>query len=214
MGYVTAALAVLAVLLLFGALRSLRRRRVIRASGYVTSASLFGAGALALGLLSVNLHTYQQLTLEAPVVEVRFSELDKQRYVAVLNLPDGREFRTELAGDEWQLDARMLKWSGLATILGMKPLYRLERLSGRYRDVNDETQLPRTAYQLAENDGLDIWTATRRVPGGLPWVDAVYGTATYLPMANAARYKVSITASGLLARASSPAAVDAIANWD
>ena len=43
-------------------------------------------------------------------------------------------------------------------------------------------------------------------PRWLPFVDAVYGSATYMPMADGARYQVSITQSGLIARPLNPAA--------
>ena len=104
-----------------------------------------------------------------------------------------------LAGDEWQLDARVLKWKGWANLLGLDAQYRLERVSGRYRDIEQERKDERTVYALSENPGVDLWTLSIEYPRWLPFVDAVYGSATYLPMADGARYEVSITQSGWLA---------------
>ena len=64
------------------------------------------------------------------------------------------------------------------------------------RNASDE----RTVYALSENPGVDLWTLSIEYPRWLPFVDAVYGSATYLPMADGARYEVSITQSGLIAR--------------
>ena len=107
----------------------------------------------------------------------------------------------------------MLKWHPPANLLGLDAQYRLERLSGRYADVADETSRPRTAHDLADEPGLDVWTLARRHSGWLPLVDASYGSATYLPMADGARFSVSLPQSGLIARAENPAAREAAADW-
>ena len=65
-----------------------------------------------------------------------------------------------LSGDEWQLDARVLKWKGWANLFGLDAQYRLERVSGRYRDIEQERTGERTVYALAENPGLDLWKVT------------------------------------------------------
>ena len=68
-----------------------------------------------------------------------------------------------LAGDEWQLDARVLKWKGWANLLGLDAQYRLERVSGRYRDIEQERNDERTVYALSENPGVDLWTLSTRL---------------------------------------------------
>jgi hypothetical protein len=61
-------------------------------------------------------------------------------------------------------------------------------------------------YSLSENPGIDLWTWAQDHPGWLPFVDSIYGSATYLPMVDGARYQVSLTQSGLVARAVNPVA--------
>ena len=41
-----------------------------------------------------------------------------------------------LRGDEWQMDARVVNWKPPATLLGLDPIYQLDRLSGRYSDID------------------------------------------------------------------------------
>ncbi len=118
----------------------------------------------------------------------------------------------QLAGDEWQLDARVLKWSGLASVLGFEPLYRLERLSGRYLSALQELSAQRTVHTFADDDGFDLW-GSARLSGWIPWVDAVYGSAAYLPMRDGASYSVTVARSGLVARPLNEAATRAIADW-
>jgi hypothetical protein len=118
----------------------------------------------------------------------------------LVRIPSGDIQVFTLNGDEWQLDARVLKWRGWANVLGLDAQYRLERLSGRYRDIEQERNAPRSVYALSDNPGIDLWTWTIDHPTWLPFVDAVYGSATYLPMADGARYRVNMSQSGLLAR--------------
>jgi hypothetical protein len=44
-------------------------------------------------------------------------------------------------------------------------------------------------------------------------VDAVYGSATYMPMVHGASYQISLTQSGLIARPTNAIAEQALKNW-
>ncbi|TDJ18492.1 MAG: hypothetical protein E2O62_03725 [Gammaproteobacteria bacterium] len=99
-------------------------------------------------------------------------------------------------------------------LAGLDSLYRLERISGRYHDIEEERTGNRTVYSLAENKGLDIWSITKRYPSWLPWIDAYYGTATYLPMSDKAQFKITLSQTGLLARPVNGPGKQAIRLWD
>src|SRR6185295_13642967 len=164
--------------------------------------------------VSMNLHTYARLMHEQPVAQIIFEARGPQRHRATLTqMPGGQMQVFVLAGDEWQLDARVLKWKGWANLLGLDAQYRLERVSGRYRELEQERKDERTVYALSENPGIDLWTASIDHKRWLPFVDAVYGSAVYLPMADGARYEVAITQSGLLARPVTDVAKTAAGNW-
>jgi hypothetical protein len=154
-----------------------------------------------------------RLTAETPAAEVRFRQQGERRFAAEVLYPDGRREAFDLAGDEWQLDARVLKWHGAATLLGLDTHFRLDRIGGRYRDIAAERSEPRTVHELARPGGLDVWWLARRFHAWLPWVDALYGSATYLPMADGAHYAVGVAASGLVARPLNRAAREAVAAW-
>jgi hypothetical protein len=207
-------LAGFGVLLLVLALNRLYAGRLVRAAGsLLAGAILLAIGAILLSI-AVNLGTYQRLTHETTVAELVFEERGPQRYRAnLIRIPDGSMQVFLLNGDEWQLDARLLKWHGWANLLGLDAQYRLERISGRYRDIELERNAPRTVYQLAENPGLDLWQIATDQRDRLGFVDAVYGTATYLPMADGARFQVSIGQAGLLARPLNEPARDAVGSW-
>ena len=176
--------------------------------------ALLLAGAALFFVVSLNLHTYNRLTYEQPVAEIVFEARGPQSFRATLaQVPSGELQMFMLAGDEWQLDARVLKWKGWANLLGLDAQYRLERVSGRYRDIAQERNDERTVYGLSENPGLDLWTMSIDHKRWLPFVDAVYGSAVYLPMADGARYVVTVTQSGLLARPTNDVAKAAAGSW-
>jgi hypothetical protein len=64
-----------------------------------------------------------------------------------------------------------------------------------------------------DGEPLDLWAVARRYQSWLPLVDALYGSAAYVPMAPDADYVVSVSASGLLVRPGNEAAKKAVGGW-
>ena len=206
-------LLLLGLWLLIGGVRRVWRRAPLRGSLQGVTGLLFLALAALAIALAMNLHTYQILVQDQPVAEVRFEALGPQ-YFRVYLLPVAASSQVlELRGDQWQIDARVLKWHGLANLLGMKTAYRLERLSGRYSDVQQERQGIRSVYRLDNDKGIDLWALVQKSERKLPWLDAVYGSAAYMPMVDKAQYQVSISNSGLVVRADNAIAQKAIDDW-
>lgn len=212
-GFVLALFAATGAFLTGLCVARLRARRPMAAarSGMGGGLCLCVAGLLV--AVGFNLYTYQRLTFEQPVATLTFERLGPQRFTAEISVADAPARRYELAGDQWQLDARVLKWTGAANLLGLDAHYRLERLTGRYASVDDARRNRATAHRLTADRGLDLWRVAERYPDWLPLVDASYGSATYLPMADGARYTVTITQSGLIARAENEAAEKAARDW-
>lgn len=211
---ITAVLAALSGLALsFIGARGVRRRRPLVAG--IAGAGGLTALAIAALLLMVaaNLYSYQRLTAEQRAADLEFSRIGPQRYLVRLYRPGAPPATFELEGDQWQLDARILKWRGIALMLGLDTRYRLERLSGRYSSLAQARDGLHSVYDLSPSSGLDVWALARRYERWLPWVDAYYGSATYLPMADGARYTVSVSASGLVARPRNAAAGRAVDGW-
>lgn len=210
-------LAVSGLLLSALALRRLWRRRLLSGGVQGLSGLLLLAVAGLLASLLANLYSYARLSREQPLAELRFQALGPQQYRAYLFVPDSARSTSPrsflLRGDEWQLDARVLKWQGPAILLGADARYRLERLSGRYRDVDQARHAPYTIYQLSRDPGIDLWALARRHPHWLPWLDAVYGSAAYLPMADGALFSIHVSQSGLVARPLNAPAQQAVSDW-
>ncbi|EIK45031.1 hypothetical protein O59_001705 [Cellvibrio sp. BR] len=171
---------------------------------------LIGVAAVV-AVMAFDLYSYKQVLQEQPVATINFDKIEEQHYFAVLSDKNGREQRVELRGDQWQLDARIVKWKGYLAGFGLKPAYRLERLSGRYYDIEQETTEKRTAHSVHPSlYGVDVWQIINDHPEWLPVVDAVYGSATYLPMKDGALFEISLSNTGLVARPVNQVARDAV----
>ena len=171
--------------------------------------------ALAAGaaLLAMNLYTYARLTHEQDAARVSMRQLGERYYVVSVETKNQPPRQYQLRGDEWQIDARVLKWRAMGNLLGFDTIYRLERLSGRYGDITQEKAAPRTVFALAEDPGLDFWSLLRKHHQYVPLADALYGSAAYVPMAEGAEYAVSVSASGLVVRPGNDAARKAVGGW-
>ncbi|HSR63526.1 MAG TPA: cation/multidrug efflux pump [Gammaproteobacteria bacterium] len=208
--------AVFGLLLLLIAIKRLWQRRLIAAS--LSGCSGLGLALVAMLTLSValNIHTYHRLTYEEPLLTLTFSMLEPKHYSVRVEYLDSdrRAENFELYGDEWQLDARILRWEPPLQILGKDPVYRLERLGGRYRLIEEEREGQRSVHSLTHPAGLDVWSLARDYQRWLPWLDAHYGSATYLPMRDGARFAVSMSQYGLIARPDNNSAEKAVFSWN
>ncbi|MBL8300438.1 MAG: hypothetical protein JNN30_19040 [Rhodanobacteraceae bacterium] len=157
--------------------------------------------ALMLCVLALSLGGYQRLVAEQPVARIGVRAFAPQQWALRVDLADGTHESVQLAGDDWQLDARVIKWTPRAVSLGAQPLYRVERISGRWRDTAKAQTTPPGVAAIGTDGVLDLWQLKRRYPAWLPWVDADFGSATYMPLFDGARYEVTIAAAGgLIAR--------------
>ena len=199
------AFAILCVLIALGhvagARRHWRSRRRFAAGHRAVWSLVFVLLALLGALAGTALLGYRRLASEALVAELATRQLGPQRYAVDIVLPDGTRQAAELSGDEWQLDAHVIKWDVRAVVLGAPPLYRLDRVSGRYRDAAQEASAPKSVVVLSAPSRLDLWQMKQRFPQWLPWVDADYGSGAYLPLVDGGRFNVTLAAAGgLVAR--------------
>lgn len=198
-------LALCALAAFAGLVAAVRRRRPLRTASRLALFVVLALLALAASLLAISLHGYARLTDEVPVATISFRQTGAHAYTAQLVLADGRQQQLAVHGDEWQLDARVVKWAPWAVLAGLEPMYRLDRFSGRWRTIDDEMAMPRTLHDLTGGQALDLWRLAWRHPQWLPFVDTDYGSSAYLPMRDGARYQVGLSPlGGLVARAAVP----------
>ncbi len=159
---------------------------------------LLALAALA-ATVTVGLQGYRALTFEEVAATVRTEPVAPQRFRATITLPDRRLAMYELAGDAFYVDAHVLKWHPWASLLGLRTVYELDRVAGRYNSIADERARPHTAYELARSKPVDLYFIARRRLLG-PLVDAEYGSATFVAASRPATFEVRVSTTGLLAR--------------
>jgi hypothetical protein len=198
-----AAFAAVSLCLLVLSVRAARGRPGLAALGGLTALAL-GAVAALCGVISVSIQGYHALTREevAAVVEIR--PLTRQRFVARVTLPDGQMQSFDLSGDELYVDARVLKWHPWVNLLGLHTHYALDRIGGRYLDIEDERHAPRSIYSLAGDSRLDAFMLRRKHDLLAPLVDASYGSATFTAADHPATLEVRVSTTGLLVRERGP----------
>ncbi len=159
---------------------------------------LFG---LPVALVGWNLHTFHRLTDEAPIAKLRFVELEPQRFSVELRSGDFCSAQHyELDGDEWRLDARFLKWKPLANLFGLDAMYRLDRLGGRYSNINEANTRKTVAYEIGKKPAIDL--TDHLDDRWLSWspVDTYFGSSVYETIDPTYEYIVFRSQSGLLVR--------------
>lgn len=213
-GGVAIFVAIVGVLVLIWALKILFRPDWLLGWLKGTCGLLLALLAGVIGLLAWDVFSYEELLGETSVATISFEQLGDQHFQATLVQAGGEESSYELRGDQWQLDARIFKWSPALARFGLKPGYRLDRLGGRYYSLESERNAERTVYELKPSQSrIDVWSWLRNADQQVPWLDALYGSATFVPMSHGALYEVTLSHSGLVSRPLNEPARTAVAHW-
>ena len=208
--YAAAVCAVGAALCALTAVALLRRppRGVVRLGAGVLSfflaLALLAGGALC-AAVAVGVHGYRALTREELAATVHTTPVGPQTFEARIELPDGSEANYRLAGDQFAVEARILKWHPWANLLGLHTAYELDRVTGRYVSLEDERQRPRTVFPLSPAHRVDLFAWRAKLPWLAPLVDAEYGSSTFTRGDQPASYEVRVSTTGLLVREVAPA---------
>lgn len=202
------------VLLFLTGIGHLFRRRLGRASAHlVVGAPLALAGTVA-SFFGLNIQSYSRLTYEAPVATVRVQLVDQANSLydvtvtrADANVPPQV---CRLQGDEWDISARVQKWQPWANVLGLDTTYTLDQLTNRYATAERGNGKPITACDIAgPPPAINAY-----VPKSwLFWLfdhafveQRRFGSASFMPLAGGAEYRVMMTQSGLNAEPANDAA--------
>ncbi len=99
--------------------------------------------------------------------------------------------------DEWVIESRIVQWKPFFAIAGARSYFQLERLSGRYLDIEKEKNLPRIVYSLSSKpDG--IWEFLYKYQKLIPFIEAAYGNSAFVRYEPGKKFHVYVTNSGLM----------------
>ncbi len=160
-----------------------------------------GSLFIAFLLLAAPFYIYSNFNSETAIAELEFDKISDQYYLAHLSTGD---FCTtdsfSISGDQWQLDAQFMKWNGLAVMLGLESHYRLDRLSGRYADIEQQNDAINSAFDLSPKLFLDFFSANNFSAEKGLLIDTLYGSSVYMKIDTTKRYRVYKTEDALIVR--------------
>jgi len=188
-------------LLIFGlSIGAFRRRRFFGGmAGTLLAFLLLAIAALCL-TISIATQGYRALTREEIAVTVTVRPVGEQRFEAEFVFPDGRDTTYVLTGDQLYVDADILKWKPIANFLGLHTAYELDRVGGRYEELDSERFRERTIHSLKPDRTLDMFPLRRRFAFFAPLLDAEYGSGTFIGADTVSTYEVRVSTTGLLIR--------------
>ncbi|HAP27349.1 hypothetical protein [Achromobacter sp.] len=150
------------------------------------------------GLLALSLVQFVRLTTDQPVARIDIRQQAEGQFQVNANAPGIGDKQYVLYGDQWQIDARVVRWKLPALMAGVPPLYRLERLSGRYSDAAREATATRSVHPLDDWPAPDLGSLKKSFPNWFPFVDVQFGSGAYMPLFDGARYQVFMDPRGAL----------------
>lgn len=194
------ALVIFGAILIITGFVALMRARV----GSFTFQTLLGLLILAIGglagMIAFGIQGYQTLTREEVAAYISVSPVAPQRFAASFRYPDGRVANFIIAGDEIYVDAHILKWQPLANLFGLHTAYELDRVGGRYRDIEQERAAERTIHSLSQDKQVNLFVLRQRHTLLSLLLDAKYGSATFVPVTQTAELELKVSTTGLLMR--------------
>ncbi len=219
LGYISIILGILFVVFVTLTLNRIKRGKIFGSTLYGLQGMVIFLLLITILLIFSNLNTYQRLTYENEIANILIRKLATQKYQLVLIYPQNVKQNDEpeyysLYGDEWQLDARIIKWKGWANVIGLDSYYQLDRISGRYANIEQANTSPPSAYQLiGEQKGMNIWKLKNLMKSKIPFLDAYYGQSVFVPMRDGAKFSVTISQTGLIVRPVNEPASQALQGW-
>lgn len=203
----------LAAIIVFGALSlsilglsiaAFRRRRFLGGTAGTLLAFLLLSIAALFLVISIATQGYRALTREVVAATVTVRPVGEQRFEAHFTFPDGRDTTYVLAGDQLYVDAHVLKWTPLANFFGLHTGYELDRVGGRYVELESERFRERTIHSLKPEKPLDMFSLRQRFSFFAPFLDAEYGSGTFVAADTLSRYEIRVSTTGLLVRPAGP----------
>jgi len=151
-------------------------------------------------LLIVTAKGYQALTHESHIADLIIVKNEGKQFKAIIDFKDGGAQQFDLAGDEVMIESNILKWKPWSNILGLRTAYRLDRIRGRYQDIQVEKLSSPTLFSLRDETKKDISDWRKEYQQLSFLVDVEHGSATYVTADKNQTYQLMVSNNGLILR--------------
>lgn len=212
LGLLTVGLALFMVFIARRVLRIIRRvgRKPVKRLGIIASTLrlllilLLIAVSIALLFLGAFIQSYTAFTHREFAAMIHCTPVPGTEDTMILELMT-RESSTvahirryRLRGQQWTVEGHILKWDDWLNFLGLKTMYKLTRVRGRYLRADDEMNKPATVYSLVANEEDSRWRWLYEYGARLPFVQAVYGNTVFTFPSETKSFGVYVTTSGFM----------------
>lgn len=160
---------------------------------------LITIGAL-LVVMGISVIGYKSLTKEQLAARIHIDKKANQDYIISLDTGEGAIEKYEIFGDQFYVDAKIIKWHYISNLLGFETIYELDRIGGRYIAIEQEKTARRSLYKLEEPMSFDLFKLQERYPILEKLIDANYGSASFVEAKDGANYQLLVSTTGLLIR--------------
>src|SRR5512139_2270533 len=168
----TIVLGILGLIIFAGGIVALLRAQMLSSTVQSLTGLLLITLAGLFGMITFGIQGYQTLTREEMAARIYVTPVSPQHFAATFRFSDGRTATYAIAGDEIYVDAHILKWQPLANLLGLHTAYELDRVGGRYRELEQERTAERTLYSLSQPKKIDLFGLRERYTFLAPLLDA------------------------------------------
>jgi hypothetical protein len=178
----------------------LKAGKLIASTTRLFLALLFSCVCFVIAMVTIGTQGYKSLTKEEMIAIVKVIPRGQRNFDVRLIFNNGQQQVLSLKGDQFLIDAYILKWQPWANILGLHTAYRLERASGRYLDIEQEKAATRTVFAIknTQSAGIAEWRKQYKILSLL--LDVENGSASFIDVDQAASYQLFVTTNGLLIR--------------
>jgi hypothetical protein len=154
----------------------------------------------AIWVIAANLDTYEPLSGQQQVAEITMRKHEDGHFSAMFNYPNKAFQVFDLNGDEAQVVARVIRWPWIARAIGFEAVFRLERVTSRYREPAPANAAQPSEHVVAAREQLDLWQMAKDKPALLPGIDALTGTAEHVPLVDGALFGLWVSPTGAVIR--------------
>ncbi len=191
--------SVAALLFLIISIRLIFTRRLLWKPFRLFGALVLFVGSIGLTSLSFDLSLYRFYERSEQLLELEVLASEEQSSTIQIKYSgaDPESVNQYLVyGDSVQVDMRVILWNDWLIWMGVKPVYRLERVSGRYDVVASELNEPRSVYQFDYYSVPVSWWQILQSIGRHAGMRTLYGSANYVPLVAGAKYQVFLGDTG------------------
>jgi hypothetical protein len=128
-------------------------------------------------------------------------EKDADFNLVFIKIVDGKKQQAQnfaIKGDQWAVSGDILKWKDYMNFMGLKTMYRLARVEGRYELARDAQKKAASAYPLGDESKGLLWGFLYKFSHRLPMVTSVYGNSVFLNPVFDQRFNIYVTTSGFM----------------